>query len=158
MRRLLFAVAALLIVTAACGRGNSDHSTMDMDKSTGTTGAGAAPSRTVEVDMVDIAFEPKTLSLQRGDRIEFVFHNKGKIAHDAFIGDTASQADHEKEMHEGAEGSTAGGHGMGGAAITVDPGETGSLTYTFDKPGALEIGCHQVGHYAAGMKVAVTVA
>lgn len=158
MRRMLFAAAALAVVTAACGGGNGDHSAMDMDKSTGTTGGAAAASRTVEVDMVDIAFEPKTLSVQRGERVEFVFHNKGKLAHDAFIGDTAAQADHEKEMHEGKEGSMAGGHGMGETVITVDPGKTGSLTYTFAEPGTLEIGCHQVGHYAAGMKIAVTVA
>ena len=158
MRRTLFAATALTVVTAACGGGSGDHSTMDMDKSTGTTAAAGAPSRTIDVDMVDIAFEPKTLSVQRGERIEFVFHNKGTIAHDAFIGDTAAQADHEKEMHEGKDGSMAGGHRMGETAITVDPGKTGSLTYTFDQPGTLEIGCHQVGHYAAGMKVAVTVA
>ena len=156
MRRMLFAAAALSIVTAACGGGNGDHSTMDMDKSTGTTGAAAAASRTVDVDMVDIAYEPKTLSVRRGERIEFVFHNKGKIAHDAFIGDTGAQADHEKEMQE--KGSMAGGHGMGDTAITVEPGQTGRVTHTFDKAGTVEIGCHQPGHYAAGMKVAVTVA
>ena len=158
MRRILFAAVPLLIVTTACGGGNGDHSTMDMDKSTATTGTAAAPTRTVDLDMVDIAFDPKTLSVQRGERIEFVFHNKGKIAHDAFIGDAAAQADHEKEMHEGKDGSMGGGHGMGDTAITVDPGKTGSLTHTFDKPGTIEIGCHQPNHYAAGMKVAVTVA
>lgn len=157
MRRILLAAAALVIITAACGGGNGDHSTMDMDKSTVTTGAAAAPTRTVEIDMVDIAFEPKTLSVQRGERIEFVFHNKGAIAHDAFIGDTAAQADHEKAMHEGKEGSMAAGHGMGDTAITVDPGQTGRLIHTFDKPGTIEIGCHQPGHYAAGMKIAVQV-
>ena len=155
MRRMLFAAAPLFIVTAACGGGNGDHSTMDMDRSTGTAGA-AAPSRTVDFDMVDIAFDPKTLSVQRGERVEFVFHNKGRIAHDAFIGDTAAQADHEKEMHE--QGSMAGGHGMGDTAVTVEPGQTGRLTHTFDKTGTIEIGCHQPGHYAAGMKVVVTVA
>jgi uncharacterized cupredoxin-like copper-binding protein len=158
MKRTLLAAAILAIVTAACGNGK-DHSTMNMEGSTGTTGATAAATRTVDIDMVDIAYEPKTLSAQRGERIEFVFHNKGKIPHDAFIGDTAVQADHEKEMHEGTKGSMTG-HGMGddAKAITVDAGQTGRLTYTFDHPGTIEIGCHQPGHYAAGMKVAVTVA
>jgi uncharacterized cupredoxin-like copper-binding protein len=50
---------------------------------------------------------------------------------------------------------------MGGGdmnAITVEPGKAGQLTHTFDKTGTVEIGCHEPGHYAAGMKIAVTVA
>jgi uncharacterized cupredoxin-like copper-binding protein len=158
MKRTLIAAVLLAIVTAACG-GGKDHSTMNMDESTGTTGPTAAPTRTVDIDMVDIAYDPKTLSVQRGERIEFVFHNKGKIVHDAFIGEPAAQADHENEMREGKGDSMSGGHGMGhdARAITVDAGQTGRLAYTFDRPGTIEIGCHQPGHYAAGMKVAVIV-
>ena len=157
MKRTLVAAALVALFATACGGGNGDHSNMKMEGSTGTTGAAASPTRTVDIDMLDIAYEPKTLSVQRGERVEIVFHNKGKIAHDAFLGDTAAQADHEKEMRETKEGSMAG-HGTGDTAITVDPGQTGRLTHTFDKTGTVEIGCHQVGHYAAGMKIAVTVA
>jgi uncharacterized cupredoxin-like copper-binding protein len=156
MKRRLVATALIALFATACGGGNDDHSTMHTEGSTGTTGVAASPTRTVDIEMIDIAYEPKALSVQRGERVEFVFHNKGKIAHDAFIGDTAAQAAHEKEMRE--EGSMAGGHDMGDTAITIDPGQTGRLMHTFDKTGTIEIGCHQLGHYAAGMKVAVTVA
>ena len=157
MKRILPIAAILAVITAACGDGGKDHSGMDMGGSTTTTGATAPATRTVDITMVDIAYEPKTLSVQRGERIEFVFHNMGKIAHDAFIGDTAAQADHEKEMREAKHGA---GHDMaaGGNAITVEPGQTGRLTYTFDKPGPTEIGCHQPSHYVDGMKIALTVA
>jgi uncharacterized cupredoxin-like copper-binding protein len=40
----------------------------------------------------------------------------------------------------------------------VAPGDTGELTYTFDEAGPLEVGCHEPGHYDAGMKIAVNVA
>jgi uncharacterized cupredoxin-like copper-binding protein len=56
--------------------------------------------------------------------------------------------------------SNGGGHGSGDDdqnALTLDPGKQGELIYTFDGTGPLEIGCHQPGHYAAGMKIAVTV-
>ena len=43
------------------------------------------------------------------------------------------------------------------AAIVLQPGESGELSYTFDLPGTYQIGCHQPGHYAAGMKIEVTV-
>ena len=155
MKPTVVVAALVALIATACGGGSDDHSSMKMDGSSGSTAAGGAPTRIVDIDMVDIAFDPKTLSVQRGERLEFVFHNKGKIIHDAFVGDTAAQADHEKEMHE--DGSMSGEHGMGETAITVDPGQTGRLTYTFDEPGTIEIGCHQPNHYAAGMKVAVTV-
>jgi uncharacterized cupredoxin-like copper-binding protein len=157
MKRILLAATAMAVVTAACGGGNGGHENMNMEGSTGTTAApGAAAARTVDVTMIDIAYEPKTLKVQRGERIELVFHNQGKIAHDGYIGDAAAQEKHEKEMREATGGSM--GH-MGGEtnAITVEPGQTGRLAYTFDKPGAIEIGCHQPDHYTAGMKIAVTV-
>lgn len=41
--------------------------------------------------------------------------------------------------------------------VEVRPGETGELTVTFDKPGDVVIGCHQPGHYEAGMRATVAV-
>lgn len=171
MKRTLVAVALMAVITAACGGGNNspamktDGSTgttgMNMGGSTATTNSGAAGTRTVEIKMVDIGYQPNTLSVKRGERIDFTFQNDGKIPHDAFIGDTAAQADHEKEMRTSAQSSTSAGAHMGEGdmmGITVQPGMTGRLSYTFDKTGAIEIGCHEAGHYAAGMRVAVTVA
>lgn len=157
MKLTVVAAALVGFIATACGNGDDPAMKMDgnMGRSTATTGAAAAPTRTVNIAMVDIAYEPKTVSVQRGERIEFVFDNKGTIPHDAFIGDAAAQEGHEKEMREG----TSGGDGMSDApSITVEPGKTGRLTYSFDKPGTIEIGCHEPGHYAAGMKVIVTVA
>ena len=37
------------------------------------------------------------------------------------------------------------------------PGETKTLDYTIVTPGAYKVGCHVNGHYAAGMKAAITV-
>ena len=44
-----------------------------------------------------------------------------------------------------------------GAKVTVDPGETGELETAFDEAGTYEIGCHEPGHYDAGMKLTVEV-
>ena len=148
MKRTAVAAAILALVTAACGGGHGEHS----DK---------ASSRTVDVDMVDIAFKPATFAAQPGERVRFVFHNRGAVPHDAFIGDAAAQGEHERAMRGGNEGSDSA-HGLHGGgmsdAITVDPGQSGELTYTFDRTATVEIGCHQPGHYAAGMKLAVRVA
>ena len=42
-------------------------------------------------------------------------------------------------------------------AVTVEPGESATLTYTFEEAGTVEVGCHQPGHYKAGMKMQIDV-
>lgn len=143
------AVVAVALVAVACG---------DDDNQTSTGAAGRGETRAVEVDMVDIAFEPKTLSVDPDETVRFEFTNRGEVVHDAFIGDRDAQADHEAEMRVGG-GDEHGAHGEDqDNAITVEPGETRELTYTFADSGTVEIGCHQPGHYGAGMKITVEVA
>ena len=101
--------------------------------------------------MKDIAYEPTSVAVRAGETVKFVFRNEGQIVHDAFIGDEAAQGEHEKKMreHAGKMGDEQG--------IKVLPGKTGSLTHTFKAGDALVIGCHETGHYAAGMKMTVAV-
>lgn len=158
----LLAVAGVTL--AACG-----------DTSDDTTTAGG--TRTVEIEMRDIKFSPDTVQVAAGETVRFVFKNVGAVPHDAFIGDEAAQDDHEMEMRA-ADGSMSSsssmtmdssttsssmdmGGGDGGDAvengITVEPGDTGELTYTFSEGEELLIGCHQAGHYAAGMKITLNM-
>ena len=104
--------------------------------------------------MEDIKFDQTALTVKTGETIDFEFTNTGQIAHDALIGDDAAQKDHEAEM---AESGDSDGHSQEDGALVLQPGESGSLSYTFSEPGAYEVGCHQPGHYAAGMKIDVTV-
>ena len=143
--------AALALLTTACGSGDTDNA----------ASSAGGDARRVDVAMVDIDFKPKTLEVAKGEEVEFAFTNDGKIRHEAYIGTPEEQADHEKEMAEAGEDS--GGHDAHGGGsgdnnkITVEPGKSGDLTYRFDKAGTYEIGCHEPGHYAAGMKITVNV-
>ncbi|MGC1513046.1 MAG: cupredoxin domain-containing protein [Acidimicrobiales bacterium] len=145
------AVAALAVgalTLAACGD--------DDDTTAGT----ASSTRTVEIDMRDIEFSPDQVDVQEGETVRFVFHNKGAVNHDAFIGDEAAQDGHEMEMREmGGMGDDDGGHDPMGdeGGITVMPGETGEITHTFAKGDDLLIGCHEEGHYGAGMRMMINV-
>jgi uncharacterized cupredoxin-like copper-binding protein len=153
MHRIRIAAMIGVVVTLLAACGSDDDSS--------TAGNENGDARTVEVDMVDIAFEPDTLEIARGETVRFVFTNTGEVAHDAFIGDQDDQAGHEAEMREADDDEGhGGGHGDDDAenAVTVEPGDTGELTYTFDEAGTLEVGCHQPGHYDAGMTIAVEVA
>ncbi|MGQ0678317.1 MAG: cupredoxin domain-containing protein [Actinomycetota bacterium] len=107
------------------------------------------PDRSVEIAMVDNAFQPASLQVTKGETVRFVFRNAGSLAHDAVIGDEQAQQEHA----ETAEGGHAG---HGGDALDLDPGQSGELIYTFKEAGELKIGCHEPGHYEAGMKVDLT--
>jgi uncharacterized cupredoxin-like copper-binding protein len=144
MKRFLFLpVVVALVLLAACG---------SEDTSTGA-GAGTKADRTIDVEMRDIAFSPTSVDVRAGETVRFNFKNTGQVEHDAFIGDAAAQDAHEKEMREGH-----GDHGKEANAVSVKPGKSASLTYTFDTPGQLLIGCHEPGHYVGGMRITVNVA
>jgi uncharacterized cupredoxin-like copper-binding protein len=132
-------LAALALLVAACGGSGSS--------------GDAVGARTVHVDMRDNAYSPDQLAIRRGETVRFVFRNTGKVAHDAVLGDEQAQTDHEMEMSSGS-----GMHHGGGDAVEVDPGKTATLTHAFRGGGDLLIGCHELGHYAAGMKLSIDVA
>jgi uncharacterized cupredoxin-like copper-binding protein len=164
--------AALLLVASACAPDGPDGS-----------GAIAAPAgtpespRTIEVAMVDIAFEPTALSVQAGETVKFVFTNEGAAEHEATFGDEAEQDEHATAMRdaEGMEGmdmgeaeadhdeagATPDGHDEEGAIapVVLKSGETGEMIVTFDDPDVTStiIGCHIPGHWEAGMRLDVTV-
>lgn len=155
MRRTTTLIIAVMatsaLVLAACG-----------DDDGAAVGTEDDP-RTIEVDMEDIKYSPDQVEVQDGETVTFVFHNVGAVPHDAFIGDEAAQDEHEMEMREMDDtgddmGDDMGGHDEGEeGGITVMPGETGEITHTFHAGDDVMIGCHEPGHYDAGMIMTIDV-
>jgi uncharacterized cupredoxin-like copper-binding protein len=121
------------------------------------TGGGhdeaAANARTVEVRMTDeLTFEPDTITVAAGETVRFEVTNTGQAVHEFLIGNEAAQAAFEAEMSEGEmDHDTATG-------VSVEPGETESFDYTFGgTDDVLLAGCHEPGHYDAGMIATITV-
>jgi uncharacterized cupredoxin-like copper-binding protein len=144
MRRIIGAVALVAIAATGCA-----------DKNSTSAAAGSATTQ-VEISMTDNAYSPTTVTVPRGEKVVLKFTNSGSVEHEAIIGDTTVQDDHAQEMMDGHAMS-----GMGGDAsdrtVTVKPGKTAEITTTFDTAGALIIGCHEKGHYEAGMKATLKV-
>ena len=137
------ACLAVLLLVASCGS----------DDDSASSPPGDSSARTVEIEMRDIEFSPTTVDVEEDETIRFLFHNTGEVAHEAYIGDAAAQEDHADEM-----GSMGGmDHGGDSEVLTVEPGDTGELSYTFDEAGPVQIGCHEPGHFEAGMVLDVEV-
>jgi uncharacterized cupredoxin-like copper-binding protein len=105
----------------------------------------------IAVTMTDaMRFEPGTIEVAAGEEITFVVTNVGVLPHEFFVGDEDEQVHHAAEMAEGS------GHGHDDT-LRLEAGETGRLTMTFDTAETLLIGCHEPGHYAAGMVGSIEV-
>ena len=110
------------------------------------------PTGEVAVTMTDaMRFQPGVLTVKAGEPITFVVRNAGVVVHEFFVGSVAEQVDHAAEM---ADGGISHGHDN---ALSVAPGQTGSLTMTFATAGSLLVGCHEPGHYEAGMAGTLTI-
>lgn len=136
------AATATLVLLVACGTDDEAAAPVGDDSS----------GRVVEVEMLDIAFSPTTLEGSAGETVRFVFTNTGDVVHEAYVGTADEQREHGDDME------SMGGMDHGDDdTLVVEPGETGELTYTFDEPGEIQIGCHQPGHFEAGMVLDIVI-
>ena len=114
----------------------------------GHPGTAAGVDRTVRIAALDsMRFAPATLQVRAGETVRFIVTDQGQLIHEFVLGDRREQAEHEREMQR------MGGMVMADEAngVTLRPGQTKTLIWTFGKAGEVEYACHQPGHYAAGM-------
>ena len=123
------------------------------------TWATTSPVRVVMNDR--FRYRPSSIMVRAGRRVTFAVTNAGKLPHEFTLGDRGTQLDHERQMQEMAPtGVHVHDHthdSAGGGTLTVPPGETRRLTWTFEEPGLVLYGCHVLGHWAAGMKGTIVV-
>ena len=149
LRHLALAPALVLVIAACSGGGATPSpSAAASSPSAASPGAGA---QTIEVKLTDaLRMEPAEMTVKAGQPVTFKVTNSGAIDHEFYLGDEAAQTEQEAMMqsgemvHDTPEG------------ISLKPGETKELTYTFDEAGQTIAGCHVAGHYAGGMKATIT--
>lgn len=165
---LVLAAALFSLVTGMAGASGSHGSGhgqgSDGDDSDGggyAYGSPADPSeadRTVQVDAQDqMRFSPGSLEVESGETVRFVVENVGSVQHSFTLATPAGQDAHEKEMQGMAQEKLADHMKQDSNGIVVQPGETKTLTWTFDEGGPVEFACHIPGHYTAGMKGRINV-
>ena len=163
----LFIAAALALVSLPSIAGGGKSFTF------GEPAPAAKATRTVEVVLKDIAFEPQSLKVKAGETVRFVLINKGQLPHEFNLGDKAMHAEHQKEMvamqgklftagmnHDGMDHGQMnhGDHGHhAGNTVLVQPGQRAELTWTFRQSAPIEFACNVPGHYQAGMVGKLTI-
>lgn len=169
MKRVTALLVAVLVLGAGCGDDPADP------------GGDASLGRGVRLELVtlsDMAFTPDRFTARVGERVTYRFVNVGTVRHEAVLGDAARQEAHAAAMRqfEATSSTTApvggagrsrprvtGRHAVGHPGMTdpfavlVEPGSSGEITITFDQPGQLLLGCHEPGHWEAGMQATIDV-
>jgi len=157
----LLPLFVLALVAASCGGddggaeptstgtgGGMDMSEGETSFAFGEPGDAAGADRSVEIEARDIEFDPTAVDVSVGETITFTITNTGAAIHEFVIGDEAAQDEHETEMQEMPSGSAMHDEPN---AVALQPGETKDVTWTFTGSGEVLFGCHQPGHYEAGM-------
>jgi uncharacterized cupredoxin-like copper-binding protein len=134
-------VIAIVLASTGCGARTASKPPTDM---------------TVNVEMTSFAFAPSEIRVRSGATIRFKFHNPTNVVHEAFIGDQAAQDAHDAEKaRTGRVTAPTGPRDPG--QVDVAPHTTEAVAYSFQEPERLILGCHEPGHYAAGMKATIIV-
>lgn len=137
----------------------------------GEPAKATANTRTIQVKLIDVAFEPESIKVKAGETVRFVITNAGELLHEFNLGTAAMHAEHQKEMvmmiEHGMITPTGidqnmmkmdmpgmQGHSMkhdDPNSVLVAPGEKKELVWKFTKAVDLEFACNIPGHYESGM-------
>jgi predicted lipoprotein with Yx(FWY)xxD motif/uncharacterized cupredoxin-like copper-binding protein len=113
-----------------------------------TKAAAATPSAdgNVAVTLKEFSVASSATSFKVGQPYTFTITNDGQYAHQIEI------------EPAGAIDQPLTANGQQAKIASIDPGKSQTLTWTFAKPGAYQIACHRMDHYAKGMVVTIHVA
>jgi uncharacterized cupredoxin-like copper-binding protein len=122
-------------------------------KDWGIAGDPKKATRTIEIRMTDdMRFAPKAIQVKLGETVRLVAVNAGKVLHEIVIGTPQELKAHAEMMkkHPGMEHEEP-------YMAHVDPGQKGTIVWTFNRAGSFEFACLIPGHLEAGMIGRITV-
>ena len=120
--------------------------------SAGEPGDSKKPARTIEIVMSEMAYEPGSIEVKRGEQIRFVIRNAGTEDHEfllAAVKENLAHAEMMKKHHHMKHDEPN--------AVTLAPKQSAELLWKFTKAGTFEYSCLIPDHREYGMTGRVTV-
>ncbi len=118
------------------GDGNQIPTPPANDKISGDDSGGAAAGdaqvKEFTVEGAEFAFNPNTITVQKGDKVRVTFKNSGTVIHNFIIDE------------------------LGVSTKTIPAGETDTVEFTADKTGTFSFYCGVGNHRAKGMEGVLT--
>lgn len=140
----------LAMVLALLAQHSSAHSAHAFNF--GEPGRSSSVTKTYRFQLNDsMRFVTKdTINIRQGDTVRFEITNTGRLPHEFSLGDVTFQQEHAAMMKAMPDMKHTDPN-----TVSVAPGKTQTLIWRFSKrppSGMVQIGCHVLGHYDAGMK------
>ncbi|WP_330925058.1 cupredoxin family protein [Candidatus Sororendozoicomonas aggregata] len=152
MKKSSLAVALTLSISLSAFAGGSHHGGHSHSNGAGKPGEAESVDRTVAITMHDtMRYNLSELEVKAGETVRFTITNKGTIPHEFTLDTQKALLEHRDMMRN----MPAMAHNDPNA-ITLEPGASGEIIWTFNDADTIEIGCLIPGHYEAGMKIPVT--
>lgn len=150
-------ITASLLLGLACGiasaHGDKPESKKAVQTEWGIAGERGKATRDIAVSMNDrMRFVPDKIEVREGETIRFVLKNDGVMLHEFVLG-TKKQLDEHAAMMQKFPNMEHNEAYM----AHVEPGKTGEVIWTFNRPGEFDFACLIAGHYQAGMKGKIKV-
>ena len=137
------ALTALFTATApARSHEQHDHAAY----SAGEPGDPKKRSRTIEIAMSEMAYEPSKIEVKRGEQIRFVIRNVGKEDHEFLLASTADNLKHAEAMKKNPRMEHDEPNG-----VRLAPTKTAEVLWKFTKAGTFEFSCLIPDHREFGM-------
>jgi len=125
---LVLLVLVLIVLLSACG----SAAAVSVRTPVATTSGGAEQLKVQSLDAM--RFEPNTLRVKAGQRVELTLTNTGSLDHDFSLTEGVAQP----------------------VKILAHGGQSAAATFTVDQPGTYTFTCSQPGHAGAGMQGTLT--
>jgi len=156
MKNISKTALALTALVALAAPANSHdkhaHEPHSATYSAGEPGNPKQPSRTIEVEMSEMAYTPSRIEVKRGEQIRFVIRNAGKEDHEFLLATTQENLKHAEDMkkHPHMEHDDPNG-------VRLAPAKSAEIVWKFTKAGTFEYSCLIPDHRDYGMIGQVTV-
>ena len=145
----IFMVVAMAVVAVSANAHDSVHR---QSYSAGEPGDPKKPARTIEIVMSEMAYEPSSIQVKRGEQIRFVIRNAGKEDHEFLLATTKENLAHAEMMKKHRHMTHEDPNG-----VTLAPDKSAELLWKFSKTGKFEYSCLIPDHRDYGMIGRVTV-
>lgn len=145
----LAAVLTTLVMTAPA-RSHKHHA--HESYSAGEPGNPGEPSRTIEIEMDEMTYEPIRIEVKRGEQIHFVLRNAGTEDHEFLLATTRENLKHAEVMKKYPHMEHDDPNG-----VRVAPKKSAEILWKFTKTGVFEYSCLIPNHRDYGMIGHVTV-
>jgi uncharacterized cupredoxin-like copper-binding protein len=144
----LLTVPALFAGGSTMAAAHKHHSTY----SAGAPGDPKKPSRTIEIAMSEMEFDPYKIEVKRGEQIRFVLRNVGTEDHEFLLATTKENLKHAELMKKYPHMEHDDPNG-----VRVPPKKTAEILWKFTKAGTFEYSCLIPDHREYGMTGRVVV-